>query len=78
MTSVDIEGVVIRQVAAVLELDGDEFSLSDNFFDIGGDSLSAIVVADRLAVDLEREVSFELLFDAPCLEEFCRLLTQEA
>lgn len=71
-----IEAAVIRQVANVLNLELGELSLSDNFLTLGGDSLSAIVVVDRLCEDLNCEIPFEALFEVQSLAGLCRRIAE--
>ncbi|MFB9378863.1 AMP-binding protein [Kineococcus gynurae] len=65
------EEIVFEQFAAVLELD--EFSIHDDFFELGGDSLAAEALVSRmLAVAGERvgTLSTSVLAEAPTVARF--------
>ncbi len=61
--------VVLAIVAEVLELDA--VAPEDDFFDLGGDSLTAGRVIARIRAELGRELSLETFFDAERLQELC-------
>jgi len=50
----------------------DRVEAEDNFFDVGGSSLSAIQIVARIQQLFEEEIPMTLLFDAPTLAEFSR------
>ncbi len=63
------ETFVVRTIAEVLGLDADQtggypISLRDNFFDIGGTSLSATRIASRLSKATGRRIGLRTVFDA--------------
>jgi len=50
-------------------LDKGNLSASDNFFDIGGHSMKAVVLATRISRAFQREIPVRLIFDKPTIEE---------
>ncbi|KUI04643.1 hypothetical protein AU189_19860 [Mycolicibacterium acapulense] len=69
-----IEMIVAQAFADVLGID--RVGLDDDFFALGGDSLSAIRVSARLQAALDREVPVRYLFDAPKVGELADFLDQ--
>jgi acyl carrier protein len=63
-TQQDVEELLLAEVAEILRV---PVSAGDDFLEIGGNSLSAVVLADRLASKLGHRVSIELVFDAPSI-----------
>jgi amino acid adenylation domain-containing protein len=65
---------VERQLAAIWceLLDVKEFGVTDNFFDLGGDSLLAMQVLARIRRTFQVEVSIRSLFDGPRIDELGR------
>jgi aryl carrier-like protein len=61
---------VERQLAAIWFelLDVKEFGVTDNFFDLGGDSLLAMQVLARIRRAFQVEVSIRSLFDGPTID----------
>lgn len=59
------------------QLNVQNLSVNDNFFDLGGNSLMAI----RLMLQIEKETGIRLpistLFDSPTIEELCKMLRGE-
>jgi len=73
-----LEGRVVDVWREVLGID--HIGLADNFFDLGGDSLSAITIANRLSDDLACSVSVRDLFLLPTVAELAgraRVLMRE-
>jgi amino acid adenylation domain-containing protein/non-ribosomal peptide synthase protein (TIGR01720 family) len=68
------EKAVATAIADVLSLDGDRIGLHDNFFALGGNSLSATRVASRLAATQGVEVPLRALFDAADVAELAAIL----
>ncbi|NED67112.1 hypothetical protein G3I15_39910, partial [Streptomyces sp. SID10244] len=58
-----LEQTVAQVFADVLG--ADRISVTDSFFDVGGNSLSATRVAARVAEALDAEIPVRMLFDAP-------------
>ncbi|MCP5032360.1 MAG: acyltransferase domain-containing protein, partial [Actinomycetia bacterium] len=52
----------------------ESFASSDDFFDLGGDSLQAARMADRLSRALGVEVAVDMIFDAPVLSALAQAL----
>jgi acyl carrier protein len=50
--------------------------IRDNFFDLGGDSLTAVQIVSRVCGAIQTEVSLHNLFEAPTVEEFSRIATE--
>ncbi|MFT4126208.1 MAG: amino acid adenylation domain-containing protein [Gordonia sp. (in: high G+C Gram-positive bacteria)] len=69
-----------RRVAAVFAevLGVEEVSVTDSFFDLGGNSLSATRVAARLSDALDTEVAVRALFDAPTARDLAEALVPGA
>lgn len=61
----NIENVVLRVWEEVL--DTKQISVSDNFFDIGGNSLHLIKVSQKLEETLQRDVPISVLFEYPTI-----------
>jgi amino acid adenylation domain-containing protein len=59
--------------AKVLGIPADQVSRHDNFFDLGGTSLSAV----KLAINLDRTVSLRELTRCPVLADLARLIDQQ-
>jgi len=55
-----------------------DFSLTDNFFDIGGNSLRLIEVHSRLVRALRRPISTTILFEHPTIASLARCLEKES
>lgn len=60
------------RIALLLRVDNVE--LSDNFFDLGGDSLAALELAEVLSSGYGREVSLEAILEAPTFGDLFRQL----
>src|ERR1700760_2400193 len=69
-----VEQVVASVFSEVLGVD--RVGLDDDFFALGGDSLSATRVSARLQVALSREVPVRYLFDAPTVERLADYLNR--
>lgn len=50
---------------------------NDNFFDLGGDSLTATALSDQLQTRLNLTVQAALLFTSPTLKDFCAHLSTD-
>jgi acyl transferase domain-containing protein/SAM-dependent methyltransferase len=66
----ELEHLVARQWAEVLGLD--RVGVHDNFFDLGGESLLVIQVADRLREELSVDLSVKKLFENLTVAEVVR------
>jgi acyl carrier protein len=55
--------------AEILQVDADQISVFDNFFDIGGHSLSAMQVVARLTERYQVDVPVEAIFHYPTIDE---------
>ncbi len=74
----DVERLVTDTVADVLDLDPtgpDAPGLDDNFFDLGGHSLSATRMLTRLRIGTGRRLTVADVFDHPQLTEIAALLS---
>lgn len=69
---------VERQLTAIWFelLDVKEFGVTDNFFDLGGDSLLAMQVLARIRRAFQVEVSIRSLFDGPSIDELGRAVEE--
>ena len=65
--------VIWRQVLHL-----EQVGLLDNFFDLGGDSLSIVQVHDRLQEDLDQAVAVVKLFQYPTIRALAQFLSQAA
>ena len=54
----------------------EKIGVYDNFFDLGGNSLKAAMLINRIQEKLKRELHIGMLFQAPCIAEFA-LFAQE-
>jgi amino acid adenylation domain-containing protein len=67
-------GEVEQEVAVIfadsLKLDG--IGMDDDFFDLGGDSLKAVLVVAHVANRLGRSVPLETLFETRTIRKFCQ------
>ncbi|WP_126282479.1 acyl carrier protein [Burkholderia stagnalis] len=69
-----IDHVVASVVAGVLGRD--DVGPDDDFFVLGGSSISAALVSTQLEARLGCEVPLRLLFDNPCLRTFSEKLVE--
>ncbi|MBN3819771.1 acyl carrier protein [Paraburkholderia sp. Se-20369] len=69
-----IDHVVASVVASVLGRD--DVGPDDDFFVLGGSSISAALVSTQLEAQLGYEVPLRLLFDNPCLRTFSEKLVE--
>lgn len=69
---------VERQVAGVWSevLGVEQVGINSNFFDLGGHSIAALRVINRLQGQLQRSVSLRTLFETPTLAEFAQRIEQ--
>lgn len=78
----DIQSRIIGVWAEVLGIDKDKIGVSNNFFELGGNSLKIIRLAKQMSEALQREVSVISLFKYPNIKSFCDFFfnqhTQEA
>ncbi|MFJ7996084.1 amino acid adenylation domain-containing protein [Streptomyces sp. NPDC096310] len=74
------DGTLERTVAAVWQqvLGVASVSTQDDVFDLGAQSLQAIQAANRLGVELGRDVKVAWLFQYPSVAELARFLRQQA
>ena len=65
-----------RAIAQVWEevLAISEFGLNENFFDLGGDSIKAARVLNKVQQIIGQFVHIAVLFEAPTIDQFCRRL----
>jgi amino acid adenylation domain-containing protein len=64
----DILEASLQQIWAEV-LDRTNISVTDNFFDIGGHSLRAVLLSARISRAFQREIPVSLVFDKPTIEE---------
>ena len=67
-----VEEILAGIYAQVLGLD--HIGIDDSFFDLGGDSLSAMRLIAAINADLDADVSVRTLFDAPTVAQLAPLL----
>ena len=63
----EIEEIIQTIWEEVLEIE--KISVSNNFFEIGGESLKAIRVVSRLSAELELELSVNVIFQKPTISQ---------
>jgi amino acid adenylation domain-containing protein len=73
-----LEQMVVEVWATVLERPADTISVLDDFFDLGGHSLSATAVTARLSAALDRSVPVRLAFERPTAAGLAEALGQTA
>jgi amino acid adenylation domain-containing protein len=69
----DLEGTALRNVIAAIWLDvlrAPKIAPEDNFFSLGGNSLAAMQVGNRLQVRFRRRVPTRWLFEHPTLDAY--------
>lgn len=71
------ELLVARVWGDVLNMDMQSISRTDNFFTLGGHSLSAIRVVSKLRELADIELPLNMLFDHPTLEALAHVIEQE-
>jgi amino acid adenylation domain-containing protein len=72
----DLERMVVGAWSSVLERPAEAISVLDDFFSLGGHSLSAMAVAGRLALDLGRQVPVRLVFERPTAAALAQALNE--
>ena len=70
------QGKVAQAVAAIFadSLKLKDVGMDDDFFDLGGDSLKAVLVVAKVASELGVSVPVEALFDSRTVRGFCQLM----
>jgi acyl carrier protein len=63
----DVEQILCETYAKVLGVD--RVGVDDSFFELGGDSLSAMRLVTAIRAALDRQVSLPVLFDAPTVRK---------
>jgi acyl transferase domain-containing protein len=73
-------GVVVERRVAELWSDilGMDVSSEDDFFELGGDSLAAVQMVERVRVELGAELAISELFDRPTLAAFSTAVMEAA
>ncbi|KJX95752.1 hypothetical protein TI39_contig1052g00008 [Zymoseptoria brevis] len=71
------EAVLCSTLATLLGLGAAEVGVTDNFFDLGGDSLMATKLIARLNSQLNTDLSIKEVFDCPTLEDLARKLIHD-
>ena len=72
-------GALEQQIAAIWEeiAGGGRIGRDDNFFDVGGNSLNALHIINRLKEELELDIPLLGLFEYPTLGTFAAFLQRE-
>jgi acyl carrier protein len=68
----DISVAIIETARQLLE--NEKISMCDNFFDAGGDSISAVRLAHAIRDKLGIRRSVRLIFESPTLGDLCNAL----
>lgn len=77
LPSNETEEKLVEIFASVLDMPKEEISIKDNFFEIGGDSLSAIKICTLIQKELEKELSIKQLFDLYSIQDIANYLLEE-
>ena len=72
-----IERLLVGIWADVLRLDEASVSIQDNFFDVGGHSLTGTVMLSRIQKEFGIELSLQSLFERPTIAELSAHLESE-
>jgi acyl carrier protein len=72
----ETEKKIINIWAEVLQTDSEQISIADNFFEIGGNSLSILKVYSKLKNEYEKISGVEILFQYPTIERLTRYLDE--
>lgn len=72
----DIEGALLSIWKKIL--DHDSISPKDNFFDVGGDSLSVIELQESISKTFGRDVPLTDLFQYPSIDQFTQYLQKQS
>jgi nonribosomal peptide synthetase MxcG len=72
VSTTPLESLVLRVWKEVLAQDG--VSIQDDFFELGGQSLQTLQVANRLASELRQDISVNTIFRHPTVAELSRAL----
>jgi amino acid adenylation domain-containing protein len=73
-TLTDAQRPVAEEIAAVLGIDAAEIGPDTGFFALGGDSLAAVRLANRLSRALQRTVPTRAVFENPTVAELARFV----
>ncbi|HWV64278.1 non-ribosomal peptide synthetase [Chitinophaga sp.] len=63
--------------AAVLQRHPDEIRVTDNFFEIGGDSIKIMHIRNKLIKTISKKIAVVKFFELPTIETFCAGLQSE-
>ncbi len=72
-----IEGVIQTVWIDVLQREYGEVGIYNNFFDLGGDSLTAFVVAARLSEEMDIDLPVSSVYLAPSISELGKIVLQK-
>lgn len=72
-----LEKYLIEIFSKTLEIAQTEISIKDNFFEIGGDSLSAIKICSSIQKDLDLTLPVKKLFELDTIEDIAKYLSTE-
>ena len=61
----------------VLGLDYSKVGIYDNFFDLGGDSLKALLAVERMSDELDVRLPVNSLYMAPTIAELAKIALQK-
>lgn len=70
------EKSLVKIYSKVLEIPRNEISIKDNFFEIGGDSLSAIKVSASVQKKLGKDLPIKKLFDLNTLQDIAKYIDE--
>ncbi len=69
-----VEEILVQIWADILSLD--RVGIHDNFFDLGGDSLTATQVVTQLVKHFQLEIPLRYLFESPTVSEMAEVITE--
>lgn len=70
------EKSLVKIYSKILEIPRNEISIKDNFFEIGGDSLSAIKVSASVQKKLGKDLPIKKLFDLNTLQDIAKYIDE--
>lgn len=69
------EKLLIKIISSTINTDPQSISIHDNFFNIGGDSLSVIDVQIQIQEKFQKDISFSEIYKATSLKQLAKLLS---
>ena len=73
----DIDVFLVESIKEILEIGQTEISINDNFFDIGGDSLSAINLSAKISSKFNVDIAVNDIFKCQTILEISNLISSK-